>query len=241
MPGKKAAPGSGGRRRTHFCYVPTPNGHKWPAHVAGPCHWVLGHEVNRKSKVCPAWFTDDELTCEWCSPINAPIEIGYQPLYRQADGKPVLVVVKDPERPDIDKLKFHGRVIVAREREASAGLYVRTALEKEPLYQSTLPERHAVPDITHSMLALWGIPAVKAWYSRTQFQSDNPMSLPPGVAVKDDGRPYSPGMQAAAKRYGADVVQDGPFAEEYEELLNRVKQKEGVATPSKNGKHKRTE
>lgn len=236
MPWKNAAPGSGARKRTHFPYVPTANGAKWPAYCAGPCHWVLGHEINRKTKVCPSWLTDGELCCEWCSPINGAIERGYQPLYRQSDGKPVLVMVGAEERADTDKLRFLSRVMVARERENSAGLFIRSALEQEPKFQTTLPERLRPADVTHSMIALWAMPQVKAWWNRTHGQSDTEVSLPPGVAVTDSGTPFSPAMQAAAKRYGAIVVPPGDNPDLYDEVYDRLRDKTGLPKPNGNGK-----
>ena len=236
MPMKKAPPGSGGGRRTHFPYVATARGAKWTAYIAGPCQWVLTHEVNRKTKVCVEWLTDKELICEHCHHLKELRETGYQPLYRQSDGRPVLVVVHEDVRDQIDKLKFHSRVQVAREREASAGLYLTTLLEQEPRYQSTLAERHASPDLTSSLLALWGIAALKDWYARGKGRSDTAVSLSEGVAMRDDGQPYSPGMQAAAKRYGAPVVTDGPSADAFDAVKQRLMNTAAQHEQNKNGK-----
>lgn len=237
MPWKNAPPGSGMGRRTHFPYVPTGRGSRWMAYCAGPCHWILGHEINRKTKVCPTWLTDGELHCEWCSPINGPIERGYQPVFRQSDSKPVLVMVGVEERTETDRLRFLARVIVAREKEASASLFIRLATDQEPKYQSTLPERGKPADVTHSMLALWGMPAVKAWWARKHGGSDSALSLPPGVAVTDAGDAYSPAMQAAAKRYGATVIPPGDDPTMYDEVYGRLRQKGAKLPPATNGNH----
>ena len=117
---------------SHFAYVPTARGTKWIGYCAGPAHWILGHEVNRKTKVCPDWWTDGKISCPWCSDINAPVEVGYQPIYRAVDSRPVCVIVHEPVREVVDKLKFHARVIVGREKEASAGVYVVMASNRNP-------------------------------------------------------------------------------------------------------------
>jgi hypothetical protein len=88
-------------------------------------------------------------------------------------------------------------------------------------------------------LRVWGLPELIDWYQRTQQPSDTALTLPPGVAVRDDGKPYSPALQGAAKRWGADVVTDGPPAELYDAAVDRLKAHAAAAAkPSTNGKPK---
>lgn len=238
MPLKTKTPGEGGgKRRVHFVHVITKANQTWHAHVAGPCHWYECHCKGR-TKPCLAWLTDGELACERCSPLAPTEDIGYMPLYREVDGKPCFVVVHDYVRDKVDALKLHQRVMVGRGSEQSDGVYVLPALNPRPLYETSRADFRQPADLTESLLRVWGIPDLVAWYGQTQVPSDNAVSLPKGKALKSDGKPFSPAMQAAAKRNGAPVVPDNETGEVVDVVLERLKNYAAQAEPSANGKHK---
>jgi hypothetical protein len=206
MPLPNAAPGEGPvRAYTHFRYVGTPTGGRWNAWVAGPCQWFIAH-TKGKSKPCLEKMTKGVLSCPRCAQVAQPQMIGYLPLYRQVDAANVLVIVYELERPFVDVLETHQRVQIGREDEQSDSVWVRAALSPEPKWQTTQPERKVAADCTETLLRMWAIPELTQWYRECCQPSDNAMSLPTGVAVRPDGKPFSPMMQAAAKRHGADVV-----------------------------------
>jgi len=79
-----------------------------------------------------------------------------------------MVLVYEDVRHVIDKLTFHQRVVVGREKDATATVWVAPALTPEPAYKSTLPERYRPADLSRSLLAVWRNREVNEWYWRTQ-------------------------------------------------------------------------
>jgi hypothetical protein len=233
---RKASPGEGGGKAyVHFPYVSTSAGAKWFAYVAGPCHWIIGHDKGR-TKVCTTWATDGQVKCKLCSPLNPKKELGYQPLYRATDTKPVMVLVHEEVRETIDKLQFHDRVIVGRELDATAGVFVVRALQAEPKFHSTLHAKNTPAALDMVLVRIWNMPEYTSWFMRHEGCSDNEVSLPDGTAVTDEGKPYSPLMQGPAKRWGASVVEpEGPMDESVDQVREELKRR---VSASKNGKHK---
>lgn len=232
---RKAAPGEGAKKaRTHFGYVSTTPGKSWFGWIAGPCYWCVCHTAGA-SKPCLDWMTRGEIACPRCAQPKPPEEIGYQPLYRDVDGRPVMVIVHNYSREQVDALKFRQFVTVARGTDSADPVMVSGVPGKQTWYHSTLPERQQHADLTETLLRVWGIQELCAWHAQ---QSDTALSLTPGVAVKDDGHPYSPEMQAAARRAGAEVTTDQQAVAEYDAIIDRLKQKFPPPQPSGNGKHK---
>lgn len=183
MPLPQTPPGGGGRRpHLHWVYIPTPRGKKWQAWIAGPCHWFLCHTKGR-SKPCLHAMTGGELTCDVCSPFNVPECIGYQPLYRESDGRPCQVVVHEYTREQIDALKLHQAVWVSRGEGATDAVSIGPMLSGGTRYTSRLPERLRPADLTETLLRMWGIPDLVEWYRHTHGASDTPMSLTPAPPV----------------------------------------------------------
>jgi hypothetical protein len=123
--------------------------------------------------------TGGELECPVCTALNVPEEVGYQPLYRQNDGKPVMVIVHEYSREQIDPLTFHQRVVVGRGESITDAVFILPALVKEPRYHSRLPERNREADLTDTLLRLWRIPELTAWHERNAPKSDNALSVTP--------------------------------------------------------------
>ena len=111
------------------------------------------------------------LHCPRCTP-NDPVErIGYVPLYRERDGRPVFVIVHEYSREAVDKLKFHDRVFVSRGPEQSDGTAIEKHREQSPQFNSRLPERNRWADLSETLLTVWGYPALRDWYRQSQRAS----------------------------------------------------------------------
>ncbi len=233
---RQSTPGEGGASlRVHFRYVGVAPNKTWPAHVAGPAMWFQCH-TSERTKPCLHWMTNGELGCPRCKGTDETKELGYQPLYRSSDGCPVMVVLYADQREHADKLAHHERAIVGREGEKGDAVYIRRAFEQTPKYQSSLMVRMVPADLTETLLIMWKIPELVEWYRRQPKQSDNAVSLPTGVAVRPDGKPYSPMMQAAAKRHGADVLPIPETTATFDEAYARMEQRKAQADkPSTNG------
>lgn len=227
--------GGGGKAHVHFTHVKTAHGQQWHAHMAGPIHWFTCH-ASQRSKPCLHAVTDGELVCDRCGPGRVTSVLGYVPMYREVDGKPVFVVVYDHAREQLDQLKFHRRVLVGRGPDQNDTIYILEALKQATKYDSRLPERWKNADLTPTLLKIWGIPELAVWYMRTEGKSDNAMSLPTGVAKKSDGTPFSPGMQAAAKRWAPDTIEPGSIGEAIDLEREQLMRKQAGHVPHSNGK-----
>ena len=236
MPLPQHPPGSGGKRaRVHYCYVSTQPGQNWHAWIAGPCHWFLSHTKGR-SQPCVEEMTDGEIHCERCAAGHQCEVIGYQPLYREVDCKPVMVIVHEYGREAIDALKLHQRVTVGRGAEQSDGVYVTPALKSEPRYTSTLPERMRPADLAETLLRVWRIPELAEWYRQTHGTPDAPLLAPPKKALPlfDHGDP-PPEIPGVKKMVSPEPV--GESAELFDAVKDRIKNKTRHLKPSTNGQH----
>lgn len=232
-------PPGGGRESAHehFRYVPTKPGATWYAYLAGDAHWFLAHTKGR-SKPCLHAMTGGQLVCERCAQVTPPQVIGYVPLYREVDSRPVMVIVYEYERERLATFKLHQRVLVGREEQQSDGVYLTVALNPKPIFHTTLKHRMKPADLTHVLLRLWGIPELTHWYSVTHGAADAAPVQPPKREPKKEpkqsnGQPFGPMYRnAAVKVEGSD---DATYAELAEKLVKDAKAREKNA--QKNGKH----
>lgn len=241
MSRKSVPPGEGPRRCTHFPYCSTDNGDKWFAYVAGPPWWVVAHGEKRTT-VCPHWLTDGELRCSHCELGQLALVKGYVPLYRAVDSHPCCVLVYEDVRHQVDKLRFHQRVIVGRGRDATSTVYVVPAMEQEPHFKTVLRERMQEADVTRSCIAFWRNAGVAAWYWR-----ENPDLAPPlVVATGAGGSSARPARLAAELKSAPKPVlppqpptdDDAPANAVMKAAIARMKERERAA---KNGKPDVTE
>lgn len=234
----QAAPGEGAKRdREHFSHWSIGGGEKHTAYVAGKAQWFCAHPSDRGTKPCLHWMTQGELPCRYCALHKVPAEIGYVPVWRQVDWRPLLVIVYDTEREWIEKLLLHDRVTIGRETELGARLWVRRCLDQEPRFNTTMAHRMVAQDITRSLLVLWKLPELTAWLTARK-SSDNAVSpdteQPPAERVPDRVKDVKPAVRAYTPP-DPDVA-EGAF----DAVFNRIKDKMGSspAAPSANGKHK---
>lgn len=227
------------RTRHHFGYTGCECGQKWHAFIAGKPLWLYLHG-SQWSKPCCEKITGGELSCDYCNKGVEKIVKGYVPVWRDADHKPCTVIVWEEIRDVVDALPLHSRAIVGRGKSQRDPIYIARAMNQEPPFRPVNAEMMAAADVTESALRLLKCPELTAWYRQTHgAKSDNAVSLPSGTAVTDSGEPYSPLLQAAAKRAGADVIPPaGPVetGETVQEFLRGVQA--GTIRPSANGRHK---
>lgn len=223
----QARAGDGARNpRVHFAYVSTSHGKNWHAWIAGPCHWFHCHSKG-KTKPCLYEMTGGEMGCDRCDAAQPCEVVGYQPLYRELDSKPVMVIVHEYTREVLDGLRLHARVTVGRGDSASDGVYVVPALKAEPRFQTTLQHRMVPADLTETLLRVWKIPELEQWYRQTHGAAKPPETQ------KSDGKPFSPWTRKAAQR-----ASTGPLNEELDDVMARIKMRsKGLPEPSSNGKH----
>lgn len=228
----KASPGEGPKKeRDHFPHWSIGGGERHFAYIAGPTAWVIGHPSDKGTKPCLCWMTTNALPCRFCALGKCPCRLGYVPLYRAVDWKPLLVIVYDEEQEWIDKTNTHDRVQIGREKEKGARLWVRRCLEQEPKYATTVTRRQHPQDVDESMLTLWKMPELMSWLAHRRV-SDNAVSLEADIArgeakvVSESPQPYTPPAGDGAAQ-----------AADFGSIVSRIKGKAGGLKPSANGRH----
>lgn len=179
-----ATPGEGARyAHDHFNNWSVKPGERHFAWYAGGAQWFVCHPSDRGTKPCLHWMTKGKLGCRFCGINKVPCQLGYAPMWRAVDIRPLFVIVYEEEREWIEKLELHDRVQIGREKDAGARIWVRVSVDQEPKFQTTLLRRTVKQDITASLLRLWRMPELVAWLTGS---SDNAVSLPPTVEELPD-------------------------------------------------------
>lgn len=155
------------QRRVHFRFTPTDRGSKWHAWIAGPALWIASHTQHRSTPCCTV-VTKSKVKCERCAKGHTVETIGYVPLYRDIDWKPVCVIVHEDQRDVCDKLWLHAFVLIGRQGGSGDGVWLRPTVT-DLKFETTLPERKVEADITESCLTYWKLPEFEAWYRQSQF------------------------------------------------------------------------
>lgn len=226
----------------HWCYVSTQCNSNWHAWSAGPCHWYQCH-TKGKTKPCLHEMCSGELSCPLCEAGQGVEPIGYQPLYREVDAKPVMVIVHEYTREVVDAIQLHKRVTVGRAAEQSDGVYVVPALKVDPKYYSTLSERMKPADLTESLLKIWKIPELIEWYRQTHGRTSTPAPAPAAskkTPLKSDGKPFSKFTRRAAE-IAAEGNEPLGSDEVFKTVNENINERYRKANPQLNGKHPPTE
>lgn len=217
----------------HFRYVGTKIGSTWHGWIAGPPQWYWCHTMHR-TKPCLKELTDGQVECALCGQARAPQNVGYLGVYREVDAKPVLVVLHDEQMERADQLRLHERVLIGREDNAADGVWVSPALKPQPAYHTTLKERMVACDLTNTLLKLWALPELTAWYRKGEQPAASKKYVPkPGQYKHPKGTPdrreeVNRGFAAACKR----APSPAPLPDSIEEIMPAA-----LAKASKNGTH----
>lgn len=177
--------------------------------------WFECH-TSGKTKPCLAEITDGELECPMCASLKPTEQIGYLPLYRELDGKPVCVLVHENVRDVVDSHRFLARVMVGRGPDMTDGVYVVRPTTKGTPYSSTLEERQKPADIWPTLVKLWKIPALIEWDARQTAAKSGGVIHP----VEEPGiKPYT----APHPTGSVDTDSAAPLAGALAAALRRVK------------------
>lgn len=241
---KKGSPGKGGHvRADSFSYTPVERGLKnaFGAWIAGDVYWCEAHEHTEKqpgTKPCLDWLTEGSLRCPRCRPHVVPTWIGYVPLYREQDHKPVLVVVHESAMDLLNGLTYPTYVMVGRV-DLKSGVFVRKS--DIPLSLKTENEQRKRPvDITRDLIAMWRIPELERWLL-DQRRGVSAATLK-GVNDGDDAR-GSDLADASASDSSVPLLGDswmGALSPDAQAEIRRRRNEQFLASqkkPPKNGKH----
>lgn len=219
----QATPGEGGKRSNceHWSYWEIGGGEKHFAYIAGPTQWFVVHPSSR-TKPCLTWMTTGSIACARCAQEKPTDECGYVPVWRGVDWRPLFVVVFGSEREWIDQFALHQRIIIGREKGVGARVWVRTAIDQEPKFNTTVARRREPQDITDSLLTIWNIPELRAWCNSRLGVSDIPVSLGPQRTTSSNEDAPATGRKDAAPSYARPG--DGAMLSGTDEAVNRLLQ-----------------
>lgn len=233
---KKGTPGKGDRGRLDsFSYTPVAHGLKntFGAWMAGDPYWALAHEHTKATpgtKPCLDWMTDSVVRCSRCRPHVVPTWIGWVPLYREADHKPILVIVHESAMDMLSGLTYPTHVLVGRVDENSSVFVKRS--DNALSLRTDNEQRKRPRDITCDLLTMWRLPELESWLIEQRRAG-------PVAPLKSNGQPFDPMHSAAAQKYSPPAPTPPPPSDGYDAVLDRVKNKAAALPPPTNGKPKR--
>jgi hypothetical protein len=185
---RKGAPGKGGGTRPdHFSYTGVAHGLKgsFSAWLAGEPYWCdEAHEHKREdpgTKPCLGWLTGGALVCPRCRKLRTVKCIGWVPLYREEDLKPIIVIIHDTVADLVKDLHYPMHVLVGRV-DAVSSVYVRKS-DTPVSFRSDNSARQQPADITNDLLSMWGLPELNDWIKRGSRPTAVECEKVPGAAA----------------------------------------------------------
>lgn len=228
---RKAPPGEVTKRAgVHFVYVPTSAGKPWKAYIAGPCWWLYGH-CKGKTRPCLDWLTHGTIPCDHCTRGGTAEIVGYQPLWRESDTKPVCVIVHNDSRENVDSFHRPQGVMICRENGIGDGVYFRRPMQPLAPFQATMPEKLCDADITESCLRMWKIPALVTWYLAQTGQKHGGVLHPLEKAVEQPTFPISKPTDPVSS-VGESIPEQFPRLGSNEEFVRKLKLNIGTKPPA---------
>lgn len=239
---RKATPGEGGEgAREQFTYFNTPAGLKnsWTGWLACDPYWFIGHEHKKfdpGTQPCLHWISDGELRCVRCARGRKRKKMCYLHIYREFDGKPVLVVVQESAMEVMGTISFRSHVLVGR-LDDQATTFVKPTESQVPC-RPTLAIRQRPIDTALSLLGIWKIPELTMWCQQHQRRAPQVTSdeVAPGK-----WRLSVPPPTTATEALSIDAEKKAPAEDTagtddaLERVLRRTKKAE------RNGQHERPE
>lgn len=216
-------------------------GGQFSAWIAGPMIGVYVHHLSA-SKPCYWEMTGEQLECPYCRLRGIPQWKGYLPLYDES-GKPVVVLVHENHKPQVDCLRLHDPVIVRRDKPKYQTIVVK--LDKTgSYYRPGKSDRHAAADIRPWLLfTLWKEPALVEHFNSLKAFPPLPTMERAGPA-KVETAPAAPKFDLKREVLGEVLRQNGHHAtaknlppsidDSLDEVQRRLKEK--VSRAERNGK-----
>lgn len=185
----------------HFFNLPLKGGETATGYVAGPAMWFWCH-ASKRSKPCLHILTERAVVCARCGGDKPVSLLGYQPWYRQSDGKARLCVLHEEMYDVANALEFHQRVTFGREKgDETASIWVAPALVQTPIYVTTLAHRNRPVDLTENLLRIWELPELTEWYRSQQNATERQESRNPnGGATRLRGKELTEALVKESKK-----------------------------------------
>jgi hypothetical protein len=177
-------------------------GKPWSGWLAGRCEWFLCH-YDPRSRPCPRCFTEGALQCSRCKSGWVPYWFGYCPIFRELDGRAVMVGLHESSFDTVRSIRRFDSVKVFPSADKSQGVgLVAGAL---PRYQTCRPDRVPLPNLFPFLWRMWKMPDLEAWWSNNiEGVDDGRDSLAGGAPGVLGGGDRGPGVSPVGG--GEDVL-----------------------------------
>lgn len=197
MPLPTCSPGGSDRSTFHWAFRSTDPGGSWHAYLWGQIHGFMAHP-SRRTKPCVEVLTDGKLRCELPNCPHGRQWIGYVPLVRESDGRPCMVIIHEHAASLLDGVGWRSRVLVMREAGQHDGVSVcRAMVQRE--WDTRLVALRRPADLTQTLLAVWKMPELCAWYAAREREAS---AQPSDTLVS----PPTVGPMLAAAEVRADIT-----------------------------------
>jgi len=217
----------------HAEYMQCKPGQKDAGYKAGEIYGCYGHRTYAHQP-CAFKLTEGEVQCQFCTAGMEAVFRAYVPLWDR-DWALRYVLVGENVFESVDEIPHRAQVLVCRAKNPISPLVVR----EEKVLHRELPNRSPWSDEVDMLavcLTLWKDAALTKWFKK-RTPAPKPKALPLGVAVRPDGKPFSPMHQGPAKACGAPVVVEEKLDKEYAVLKNRMRSTADRLKSGGNGKH----
>lgn len=226
--GSRPQKGAHEKTKKHATYLRVPNGCSECCYKAGETHGVVGHRTHAHQP-CLKDITHGKLECTYCSAGLQPVWRGYVPLWDR-DWTLRYSLIGEEYFETVEVIPVRSQVVVSRAKNPISPLVIRQEVKLVRELPDKEPWNKPI-DMEELCLCLWKIPQLTEWVYANRTKAE---TLRAGTAKREDGKPFSPMNQAAAKRNGAPV--DPPLVSDIlKDRLSKVKAREDTDKTERNG------
>lgn len=229
--GKRPDPRRGGKKHPPASNLKVPNGTKAAGYKAGEIFGCYGHRIANHVP-CLTDVTDGALKCPYCPAGNVPVWRGYVPVW-DTDFCLRYALIGENYFESAEAIKWGEAIEFERKKNPISPLMARPGVG----FLRALPDRapwNTPVSMLDVCLTLWQDDLLTRWFAKNpvkRLASDNAPSL------RTDGKPFSPMMQAPAKRYAAPGDAE-PAADALDEVQSKLAKRRDALKASENGNGK---
>lgn len=197
--------------------------------MAGQIYGCYSHRTHA-TQPCVEDITEGHHKCPWCKAGMVPEWRGWVPLWDR-DWCLRYVLINESYFPSVDAIAHRAQVMCSRGKNPISPMVVR----EETTMVRALPDRapwSSPVKMLDVCLTLWKCELLVRWYDKHPLVMNEEAEKEP---LKSDGKPFSDGMKAAAKKWSGKGDKE-PALLDTHEAVNRLKAHVRIEE-SKNGKH----
>lgn len=153
MPARGGRPHEGGSVRT-WTHVGAAPGTEWLGWIAGDAIGVRCHVGDDPSSACLRHYLGQQTGCARCAKHHRLEWLWYQPIWRESDWKPVVVIFHEDQLDVLDRLKVLQQVTVGRGKEKKSGMFVRPIL-RGAKFETSMDWKRKPQCIADFLPSLW--------------------------------------------------------------------------------------